>query len=62
MYGTMYPYGFNDRYGDKYKTKATHIIVAKKVPSFPRKYNRINRESLHKCFCKLSPQEFDNKI
>ena len=40
---TVHPYGLNDRVEDEYKTANTHINVAKKFPSLPRKYIRANR-------------------
>ena len=53
---TVYPYGLSKRYGDELKkTESMHINVAKKIPSLPRKHNRINHGSLQKGFCKRSP-------
>ena len=54
---TTYPYGLNDRYGDKYKTENTQFFcrsMANKFPSLPRKYNKINWRNLYKGFCRLS--------
>ena len=53
---TVYPYGLNDRVGDK--TANTHINVANKFPSLARKYIRANRGTLHKGISKLLPNEF----
>ena len=50
---TVYPYGLNDRVGEEYKTANTHINVANKFPSLPRKYIRANRGTLHKGISKL---------
>ena len=50
---TVYPYGLNDRVGEN-----THINVANKFPSLPRKYIRANRGTLHKGISKLLPNEF----
>ena len=55
---TVYPYGLNDRVGDEYKTENTHVNVANKFPSLPRKFICVNRGKLHKGTSKLLPNEF----
>ena len=59
---TVYPYGLNDRVVDEYKTANTHINVANKFPSLPRKYIRANRGTLHKCISKFLPNEFISEL
>ena len=59
---TIFPYGFNDRIGDKLKTDNKHINVATKFSSLSRKHIRANRGKNHKGASLLLPQQFLNEL
>ena len=55
---TIFPYGFNDRIEDEFKTDNKHINVAAKFSSLARKHSRANRGKNYKCVLRLLPQQF----
>ena len=59
---TIFPYGFNDRIGDKFKTDNKHIKAAAKFSSLPRKHGRSNRGRNHEGVPLLLPRRFLNDL
>ena len=59
---TVYPYGLNDRVGDEPKTSNTHINVALRFKSLPRKNKRIGRGRSHNGTNTMTPSDFINKF
>ena len=58
----IFPYGLNERIGDKFKTDNKYINVAAKFSSLPRKHSRANRKKNHKGVPLLLSQQFLNDL
>ena len=59
---TKYPCGLNDRVGDETVNENTHINVARKFSSFPRKHHKVNQVVLHKGTSKITSDVFIKKF
>ena len=59
---TIFPYGLNDRIGDKYKTDNKHINVATKFSFLPRTHSRANCGKNNIGVPLLLPQQFLNEF